>query len=106
MAKNKTLIGPDQRDYQRELERNYREFTEQLAPLLKSSVATFPVRNDSVGSNNFTNTHRMLQITGGGESQYTEDEEEDDDNTIMNISNSCGSGTESLSSSSNGVIRP
>lgn len=28
------LIGPDQLDYQKELERNYRAFTERLAPLI------------------------------------------------------------------------
>ncbi|XP_011501940.1 PREDICTED: dedicator of cytokinesis protein 7 [Ceratosolen solmsi marchali] len=34
LRKNKNLIGPDQRDYQRELERNYQRFTERLAPLI------------------------------------------------------------------------
>ncbi|XP_058798618.1 dedicator of cytokinesis protein 7 [Phymastichus coffea] len=34
LRKNKNLIGSDQRDYQRELERNYQRFTERLAPLI------------------------------------------------------------------------
>lgn len=34
LRKNKNLIGPDQRDYQRELERNYQRLTEKLAPLI------------------------------------------------------------------------
>lgn len=96
LAKNKTLIGPDQRDYQRELERNYREFTEQLAPLLKSCVA-FPVRGDSDGYNSFAGTCRSSQTGGGG--HCTEDEEDEDDNTITNISN----GDNTTEPSSNGV---
>lgn len=34
LRKNKNLIGPDQRDYQKELERNYHKFTDRLTPLL------------------------------------------------------------------------
>lgn len=34
LRKNKNLIGPDQRDYQKELERNHHKFTEGLAPLM------------------------------------------------------------------------
>jgi hypothetical protein len=34
LRKNKTLIGADQRDYQRELERNYHRFTSSLMPLI------------------------------------------------------------------------
>lgn len=34
LRRNKNLIGPDQRDYQRELERNYQRLTERLAPLI------------------------------------------------------------------------
>ncbi|KAF5303063.1 hypothetical protein FQR65_LT08392 [Abscondita terminalis] len=34
LKKNKNLIGSDQRDYQRELERNYKRFTEKLQPLV------------------------------------------------------------------------
>ncbi|XP_050527569.1 dedicator of cytokinesis protein 7 [Daktulosphaira vitifoliae] len=37
LEKNRGLIGPDQRQYQQELERNYTRFSEQLAPLLISS---------------------------------------------------------------------
>ncbi|KAM3959107.1 LOW QUALITY PROTEIN: dedicator of cytokinesis [Aphomia sociella] len=34
LKKNKNLIGSDQREYQRELERNFARFTERLAPLV------------------------------------------------------------------------
>lgn len=34
LRRNKNLIGPDQRDYQRELERNYQRLTERLTPLI------------------------------------------------------------------------
>uniref|UniRef100_A0A1B6EVF4 Dedicator of cytokinesis protein 7 n=1 Tax=Cuerna arida TaxID=1464854 RepID=A0A1B6EVF4_9HEMI len=34
LRKNKNLIGPDQRDYQRELERNYHRFSDRLVPLI------------------------------------------------------------------------
>ncbi|KPJ13246.1 Dedicator of cytokinesis protein 6 [Papilio machaon] len=35
LRKNKNLIGSDQREYQRELERNFQRFTERLAPLVR-----------------------------------------------------------------------
>ncbi|XP_046488292.1 dedicator of cytokinesis protein 7 isoform X2 [Neodiprion pinetum] len=34
LRRNKNLIGPDQRDYQKELERNYQRLTERLTPLI------------------------------------------------------------------------
>lgn len=37
LKKNKNLILPDQKDYQKELERNYLRFTERLAPLITIS---------------------------------------------------------------------
>ncbi|KAL1514145.1 hypothetical protein ABEB36_003452 [Hypothenemus hampei] len=40
LKKNKNLIGPDQRDYQRELDRNYKKFTEKLQPLVNPSSIT------------------------------------------------------------------
>ncbi|OUC39444.1 dedicator of cytokinesis, partial [Trichinella nativa] len=36
LRENKRLIGPNQREYQKELERNYLHFTEQLTPILSS----------------------------------------------------------------------
>lgn len=39
LRKNKNLIGPDQRDYQRELERNYHHFTGRLMPLITVNSA-------------------------------------------------------------------
>ncbi|CAG0888532.1 unnamed protein product, partial [Darwinula stevensoni] len=35
---NRTLIGPDQKDYQRELQRNYHLFTDQLMPMISSKT--------------------------------------------------------------------
>ncbi|XP_076269946.1 dedicator of cytokinesis isoform X1 [Rhynchophorus ferrugineus] len=40
LKKNKNLIGPDQRDYQRELDRNYKRFIEKLQPLVNPSSIT------------------------------------------------------------------
>lgn len=39
LKKNKNLIGSDQKDYQKELERNYAKFTERLAPLIVITAA-------------------------------------------------------------------
>ncbi|KRX91880.1 Dedicator of cytokinesis protein 7 [Trichinella pseudospiralis] len=39
LRENKRLIGPNQREYQKELERNYLHFTEQLTPILSSVVS-------------------------------------------------------------------
>ncbi|XP_075219096.1 dedicator of cytokinesis [Lycorma delicatula] len=39
LRKNKNLIGPDQRDYQRELERNYHRFSDRLMPLITVKLA-------------------------------------------------------------------
>ncbi|XP_075527914.1 dedicator of cytokinesis isoform X1 [Dermacentor variabilis] len=40
LRKNKTLIGPDQRDYQKELERNYNRFSERLQPMIRNNSAS------------------------------------------------------------------
>ncbi|CAH1183209.1 unnamed protein product [Phaedon cochleariae] len=40
LRKNKNLIGPDQRDYQRELDRNYKRFIEKLQPLVNPQNLT------------------------------------------------------------------
>ncbi|XP_040062759.1 dedicator of cytokinesis protein 7 isoform X2 [Ixodes scapularis] len=37
LRKNKTLIGADQRDYQKELERNYHRFSERLLPMIRNN---------------------------------------------------------------------
>ncbi|XP_022913566.1 dedicator of cytokinesis protein 7 [Onthophagus taurus] len=60
LKKNKNLIGSDQRDYQKELEKNYRQFTEKLQPLVNpqnltiipSSTSSSPskYRNNESGS--------------------------------------------------------
>ncbi|CAB3365687.1 Hypothetical predicted protein [Cloeon dipterum] len=39
LRKNKNLIGPDQREYQRELERNHNRFCERLIPLVNTLPA-------------------------------------------------------------------
>uniref|UniRef100_A0A8C7Z5X1 Dedicator of cytokinesis 6 n=1 Tax=Oryzias sinensis TaxID=183150 RepID=A0A8C7Z5X1_9TELE len=38
LKRNKTLIGPDQREYQRELERNYNKLKEALSPLINRKI--------------------------------------------------------------------
>ncbi|KAF6727802.1 Dedicator of cytokinesis protein 7 [Oryzias melastigma] len=38
LKKNKALIGPDQREYQRELERNYNKLKEALSPLINRKI--------------------------------------------------------------------
>ncbi|ELU18915.1 hypothetical protein CAPTEDRAFT_161690 [Capitella teleta] len=39
LHRNKSLIGPDQKEYQRELERNYHNIKDKLGPLIASPVA-------------------------------------------------------------------
>uniref|UniRef100_S4RVQ6 Dedicator of cytokinesis 7 n=1 Tax=Petromyzon marinus TaxID=7757 RepID=S4RVQ6_PETMA len=39
LRKNKVLIGPDQKEYQRELERNYHRLTEALQPMISQKIA-------------------------------------------------------------------
>lgn len=90
LAKNKTLIGPDQRDYQRELERNYRRFTDQLAPLLKAATTMSPLGsyNNSTGTSRTPYGHHS---NGGCSIANYDDRDEEDDTTIMNnISTSNG----------------
>lgn len=43
LRKNKNLIGPDQRDYQRELERNYQRLTERITPLIAWRYVLFNI---------------------------------------------------------------
>ena len=40
LHRNRDFIGLDQKEYQRELERNYRSIEEKLSPLISSNVAT------------------------------------------------------------------
>lgn len=40
LKKNKTLIGPDQKDYQRELDRNYKRLVDKLHPLVNPQSVT------------------------------------------------------------------
>lgn len=96
LTKNKTLIGSDQQDYQRELERNYRRFTDQLAPLLVASSFTTGNGNgnNDYSNKNSTNLHEPYGHHYNG--QYNtlsinyEDNisnQDEDDDTITNISN-------------------
>lgn len=39
LKKNKNLIGKDQKDYQKELENNYKKFVEELSPLIMITEA-------------------------------------------------------------------
>ncbi|XP_060109207.1 dedicator of cytokinesis protein 6 [Heteronotia binoei] len=56
LRKNKTLIGPDQRDYHRELERNYQRLKEALHPLLNRRIPQLytPIAPDSMHRNSFS----------------------------------------------------
>ncbi|XP_069184987.1 dedicator of cytokinesis protein 7 isoform X14 [Procambarus clarkii] len=47
LRRNKTLIGPDMREYHRELERNYSRFTEGLAPMI---TVNHPTRSSSTSA--------------------------------------------------------
>ena len=38
MKKNKTLIGPDQFEYQKEMERNYNELKSRINPLIENKI--------------------------------------------------------------------
>uniref|UniRef100_A0AAV2KXH4 DOCKER Lobe C domain-containing protein n=1 Tax=Knipowitschia caucasica TaxID=637954 RepID=A0AAV2KXH4_KNICA len=38
LRKNKSLIGPDRKEYQRELERNYHRLKEALQPLINRKI--------------------------------------------------------------------
>lgn len=102
LAKNKTLIGADQRDYQRELERNYRQFTDQLAPLLiaATSLPYGNGRNSSVCGSD-ASYNNLVNIRGPYGHHYNgrcktpsinnddnnSNQDEEDDITITNISN-------------------
>lgn len=91
LAKNKTLIGPDQRDYQRELERNYRRFTDQLAPLLKAATTMSPLG----GFNNSTSTSGppySNHSNGGCSLTNYDDRDEEDDTTITNNTSTSNGG--------------
>ncbi|XP_066298679.1 dedicator of cytokinesis protein 7-like isoform X4 [Branchiostoma lanceolatum] len=45
LKKNRSLIGPDQKEYQHELERNYRRFVERLMPLVNDKRIINIMRN-------------------------------------------------------------
>ncbi|KAJ6657704.1 hypothetical protein lerEdw1_002205 [Lerista edwardsae] len=55
LRKNKALIGPDQREYHRELERNYQRLKESLHPLLSRKIPQLytPVAPHSAHRNSF-----------------------------------------------------
>ena len=40
LKKNKELVGDDQKEYQRELERNYKSIHGKLMPLISSNIQT------------------------------------------------------------------
>ncbi|XP_053147840.1 dedicator of cytokinesis protein 6 isoform X4 [Hemicordylus capensis] len=56
LRKNKTLIGPDQREYHRELERNYQRLKEALNPLLNRKIPQLytPLAPHSAHRNSFS----------------------------------------------------
>ncbi|XP_070541056.1 dedicator of cytokinesis protein 7-like isoform X2 [Ptychodera flava] len=57
LRKNKSLIGTDQREYQRELERNYHCFVDRLSPLIsnrKGTIKRNPKRDTKANSSSST----------------------------------------------------
>lgn len=50
LKKNKQLIGPDQKEYQRELERNYNRMTEQLRPMVNNQRVMQMIRGATAES--------------------------------------------------------
>lgn len=108
LAKNKTLIGPDQQDYQRELERNYRNFTDQLAPLLIASSFT---TGNGCGNNDYSNKnatnlhesygHQFNSLCNANSISFEDSisNQDEEDDTITNISN----GGNELSNTSSGL---
>lgn len=94
LAKNKTLIGPDQRDYQRELERNYRRFTDQLAPLLIATTGL--TTGDGAGYNHSPSVRGPLGQHHNGvcnlptfnyEDNDSNNQDDESETTITNINN-------------------
>lgn len=51
LKKNKQLIGQDQKEYQRELERNYNKMNEQLRPMIDSHQVMQLIRDASFNDN-------------------------------------------------------
>ncbi|XP_056870057.1 dedicator of cytokinesis protein 7-like isoform X1 [Takifugu flavidus] len=58
LRKNKALIGPDQKEYHRELERNYNKLKEALGPLINRKIPqlyrTLPAQATQTQRNSFT----------------------------------------------------
>lgn len=95
LAKNKTLIGSNQWDYQRELERNYRLFTDQLAPLLVATTSS-PLSGRCTGDDNdynhSTNSRGPHGLHYNGECSmssinYDAEDQDEDERTLTNNSN-------------------
>ncbi|XP_077590257.1 dedicator of cytokinesis protein 7 isoform X1 [Stigmatopora nigra] len=67
LRKNKALIGPDQKEYHRELERNYNKLKEALGPLINRKIPqlyrTLPVPAIQTPRNSFT--HSSLRRVEG-----------------------------------------
>ncbi|XP_064293051.1 dedicator of cytokinesis protein 7 isoform X3 [Plodia interpunctella] len=53
LRKNKNLIGSDQREYQRELERNFQRFTDRLAPLVRTQVGHVAQLSNGLGKHDY-----------------------------------------------------
>lgn len=68
LRKNKSLIGPDQKEYQRELERNYHRLKEALQPLINRKIPQLykPVLQvNSHRLENWTKEYRRLVEENG-----------------------------------------
>uniref|UniRef100_A0A4W5QM69 Dedicator of cytokinesis 6 n=1 Tax=Hucho hucho TaxID=62062 RepID=A0A4W5QM69_9TELE len=59
LRKNKTLIGPDQKDYHKEMERNYNKLKESLGPLITRKIPQLYRTLPATGLQSATQSKRM-----------------------------------------------
>uniref|UniRef100_A0A8C8FNH1 Dedicator of cytokinesis 6 n=1 Tax=Oncorhynchus tshawytscha TaxID=74940 RepID=A0A8C8FNH1_ONCTS len=62
LRKNKTLIGPDQKEYHKEMERNYNKLKESLGPLITRKIPQLYRTLPAAGLQSATQSNRMELI--------------------------------------------
>ena len=77
LKKNRTLIGPDQKEYQREMERNYQKLREKLTPMLtmssipssmSSSYNSNSCLRNTITRRSMGDTNQAFSVTNGSKS--------------------------------------
>uniref|UniRef100_A0A4W5QYA4 Dedicator of cytokinesis 6 n=1 Tax=Hucho hucho TaxID=62062 RepID=A0A4W5QYA4_9TELE len=63
LRKNKTLIGPDQKDYHKEMERNYNKLKESLGPLITRKIPQLYRTLPATGLQSATQRLQILLVT-------------------------------------------